>query len=346
MISFLSEKEFFMYRFISLLIVFCLVWTQAYADYDTPGLSPLVTTPPRPMGIMTPLTGLGSEVEGKKVIQVSPQELARLKSLHPEAQAYVLSGDEGRMLLAQRDDDEEEEERRRRGVRFGGNYSGSFPSRVPSGNWNFGGGDSGDAAMVILVLAAVVVVAVVAVYAVMFIWDLFAEGGKNTELRFEIFTGIEAFKYETYDASNNVVTEEGSFQSKGIVFRMETKGVSTGLQIEGGQIKADFLNEDLSTTYTVDGQYAAIGPVVTFGKFNRGKWNHRFNVDVLGGTTEHEEVGLMSIARFGYSVESPSGFGMEFTIGSLYLNLKSSEGLSRHKNDFNLTYGARVGWSF
>jgi hypothetical protein len=186
------------------------------------------------------------------------------------------------------------------------------------------------------VVVAVFFVVVLAVYAGKYLYD-FATDKENSYDRW----------FETDLQLLSIVSdvETGYLAGVEILAGLEQGGTSLGLAMSLGYLNVCLALEEGDEKKELRGKYIIIGP--TFRRYLGHDPSPRyFFFSFLSGTTEHKEVGILSIAKFGVSVGSFGGVHYGVSMGSMYLNLKESEGLIRNDNNFNLIGGVEIGYRF
>ena len=118
-----------------------------------------------------------------------------------------------------------------------------------------------------------------------------------------------------------------------------------GLMTNFGYLDVEFeLNEE-PKTIAFNGNYVVTGATIRW-YLQPDPSSTYFHLDLLAGTTEHREIGIMSIARAGLNFSAFEDFRFGISLGSIQVNLKKSEGLIRNDHDFNLLGGMDVGYAF
>lgn len=206
----------------------------------------------------------------------------------------------------------------------------------------FDGMDSmdGDGAVIIFVVIAVFAVVALAFYAGKYIYDVVNYKGDSY-----------GYWYETSLFSSSIMSrvEEGNLIGAKLATGFKDEGTHVGLAIEFGTLDVKFNLEDQDDekgeNIDVKGSYILMGPTIRW-HFDSTLNATYYYIDLLAGSTEHKEVGVMSIARTGYNFGIFDNLRLGISIGSMYLNLKESEGLIRNDNDFNMIGSVETGLRF
>lgn len=127
-------------------------------------------------------------------------------------------------------------------------------------------------------------------------------------------------------------------------------GVAVAL--EAGAIKAvmevkeeDKIDEDESETVEIQGTYLIAGPSFRFYSRNPDILFYSFGAELLFGTTDNEEVGLLSLGRFSF-LFGKDNFHGGFHLGAMHLDVKSEDGFVRSGQKYNIISGFEFGYQF
>ncbi len=228
-------------------------------------------------------------------------------------------------------------------------------------NFNFFGSRSGngEGATVLFVIVGIVVVAVLLIAGTKIIYDTLTNPESNPGL-FDIAASYTYFqrlaKASKVDSgeTQNVKSEEselpenGSFIGGRLTFGLINVKPAAPLAVcmgfEAGEVDA-YLNLEDSEQESIrlTGDYFMIGPQIRlyFGGFI----TFNFNFEVMAGTTEHKEVGVISWAKIGFDMGGDH-FHVGINYGAVNIELKADEGFVREGGDTEYLSGFVVGFQF
>ncbi len=205
--------------------------------------------------------------------------------------------------------------------------------RVNNSIWNSG---DKDGAVIIYVVLAIAAVVVLVFYAGKYLYDVLKNKDKNYR-----------YWFETSFMSAGLLSsvEEGHLIGLKLATGFIDENTHVGLAADLGYLNVKFNLAEDEETIVFKGNFFLLGPTI---RWHLGKNSHStyYFIDLLAGTTEHKEVGMMSIARTGFNFSIGSGLRYGFSFGSMFLNLKASEGLIRNDNDFNMISSLEMGYQF
>ena len=118
-----------------------------------------------------------------------------------------------------------------------------------------------------------------------------------------------------------------------------------GIALEGGFLNMDVELENSDDIVELEGGYVMAGPAIRWADGRDGNPTYFF-MELLGGTTEHEEVDLMSVARMGFNLGLGPVVRFGLNIGAMYLGLELDEGLIRKDDNFTTILGTELGIRF
>jgi len=192
----------------------------------------------------------------------------------------------------------------------------------------------GDADVVLFVVIGVVVVAALVIYTVGYLGSV-ALGTGDYDYWWDLETGTS---FLVGGAENGVMVSLKL--SSGIV----AADAHAGIAVEGGYLDMEVALEGSDDSVDLEGGYIMGGPAIRWAE---GDANPSYiSMELLGGTTEHEQVDVMSIARLGVSLGIGPAFRLGFHIGAMYLGLELDEGLVREDDNFTTILGGEVGVRF
>ncbi len=205
--------------------------------------------------------------------------------------------------------------------------------RLNRSNWNSG---DKDGAVIIYVVLAVVAVAVLVFYAGKYLYDVLKNKDKNYR-----------YWFETSFMSAGLLSsvEEGHLIGLKLATGFIDENTHVGLAADLGYLNVKFNLAEDEEKIVIKGNYFLLGPTIRWHLSETSHSTYYF-IDLLAGTTEHKEVGMVSIARTGFNFSITNGLRYGFSFGSIFLNLNASEGLIRNDNDFNMISSLEMGYQF
>ncbi|MBF0224178.1 MAG: hypothetical protein HQK76_01870 [Desulfobacterales bacterium] len=204
------------------------------------------------------------------------------------------------------------------------------------GNLDFG---NNDAAAVLYVLIGVVLVAVLIVYVVQYGYNVVYRGA---EVNYWIDVASHYTAIQTDSDGHGV--ERGSLSGMRISSGIADHFFNVGLTAEIGYLdmKLDF--EETHINKQIHGVYGMIGPVIRL-QFEE-PYKPYILLELIAGASNHDDVGLISAARIGANFGIGSRIRLGFYIGSLYFDLKETDGLIKNYDDYKFLFGLEMGYRF
>lgn len=207
-----------------------------------------------------------------------------------------------------------------------------------------GGGD--DAAAVMLVVIGVVVIAALFIYAGKWVIDQFS----NEEDYYSYWWDIGTHVIYLDTASS----ERGSFSglklSGGFVPNLHT---NFGITFELGSMDLNLLynRETNPQRIQIQGSYLMLGPQVRwlFGSIDATENtinNSYIYLELLGGTSDRDEVDKMAIARIGLNTGIHEHLRIGLHYGAFYLGLDKDQGFANDGDNYWNMYGFELGYQF
>ena len=192
----------------------------------------------------------------------------------------------------------------------------------------------GDADVVLFVIVGVVVVAALVIYTVGFLGSM--------------ALGIGDYAY-WWDLETRTSLLVGGAESGAMVGMKLSSGIAAadahaGIAVEGGYLDMDVELENSDDVVEVAGGYIMAGPAIRWA--GRDENPAYFFMELLGGTTEHEQVDVMSVARMGFNVGIGSVLRFGGHVGAMYLGLELDEGLIREDDNYSTIIGGEFGIRF
>jgi len=134
----------------------------------------------------------------------------------------------------------------------------------------------------------------------------------------------------------------GSFHGAKLSAGFKNAVYDVGLASEFGYLT---FSSESDESFDKSGFYLMIGPAVRW-YITEDNNPVYFLMELLAGKTEHQDIGLMSVARVGFDFGVGSSVRLGFSFGSVFMDWKITDGAIRKYNDFNLMLGAQVGYRF
>ena len=203
-------------------------------------------------------------------------------------------------------------------------------------------GDS-DLAVVLFVLIGVFVVAALIVYAGKFIYDVATNAGKYTYW-WELGPNLSVIEND----HKHGFKEDGILAGLRIATGFTDRDVQVGLTGEFGMMDFNLYYEDKKGLLELEGFYGMVGPSIRF-LFNKDMDDSNSSflfLEILAGTSEHGEAGVLSTARIGvnWGIKDHGRIGLHF--GTLYFDLKETESIIHEEDNFRLMGGMEIGYRF
>ena len=95
----------------------------------------------------------------------------------------------------------------------------------------------------------------------------------------------------------------------------------------------------------LEGLYWLIGPLLRW-RLSSGRNPHYFQMDFLGGSTEHSEVGVIARANLGLRFGLSETMHMTLNWGAMNINLNENQGIIDNRDQYYYLYGINVGYRF
>lgn len=201
-----------------------------------------------------------------------------------------------------------------------------------SGGGHGGGGK--DAAAIFFVVIGVVVVAMLVVYAGKYVRDAVVNHEQQTYW---------------YDYGAQVTLISGSGGDGGALTGLKfsggvvEEGVRIGLAGELGYLDQTLTSSATNGTTThVHGAYGMVGPAIRWPLGAEDNPSYAY-LELIAGTANHRDVGVMSNARVGVNLNANAGWRFGFNLGAMYTDLKTTQGLLQ-RDKYSFVYGLDVGY--
>jgi len=192
-------------------------------------------------------------------------------------------------------------------------------------DWGAGGDES---AVVFVVIGAVVVV----------VWTLYA-----FKYLFDLAAGVrpcDAWSDFTF-SSARIDDHDLSASFNGVRFLTGVRNEATDFGISAQLGYSDIELPDASRT--LHGTYWLVGPLLRWSM--GGNNPHYFQMEFLGGSTEHEEVGIIAQATAGVSFGVGNHFRWGVNIGALNIDLSETRGIVEDRT-YRSLLGIEMGYRF
>jgi len=202
-------------------------------------------------------------------------------------------------------------------------------SIIKSGN-NSG---SGDGAVIVFVIIGTILVVVWALYVFKYLYDL-SSGFKPCEAWYEF----------AFTASSISRTKDEHIDFNGLRFMTGFRDNNTdiGIAVELGN--ADILLTEIESL-KLNGYYWMLGPMLRW-RLSTGYNPHYFQMNFMGGTTEHDEIGVIAKATLGFRFGIGKYAHIGFSWGAMNINLNEDQGIIRERDQYHYLYGVNTGFRF
>ncbi|MGA1870181.1 MAG: hypothetical protein ACMUJM_16715 [bacterium] len=196
-----------------------------------------------------------------------------------------------------------------------------------------------EVAAILYVVIGVVVVAVLIIYGGKYFYDV-ATGRGDFQYWWEVGAQSTFFN----KADKETALGRGSMAGLKFTSGIIDQDIRIGLAGEVGYLAVKLNSMFTSKFIDIDGLYGVIGPAIRlcWGKINP----HYLSLELLAGSSEHDEVGIISTARAGinWGIMEHIRFGING--GAIYFNLNETEGLFDEEGEFRFIIGIEVGYRF
>jgi len=201
-------------------------------------------------------------------------------------------------------------------------------------------GQGGDKDFLILVaLVGVIVVASLVIYSVGYVYQ-------SSTARLKCLTWRDfGFRISSIDDRNHKQDRTGFM--KGLYFSTGYRvpvGVM-GLLGEVGVHSFDLtINNVSSISKNYSGNYLLLGPSfsIPFTSLNQ----NLFLIELLAGTSNNKDIGLMSTLRFGFSIRATSQLNIGLNVGAILLNIKKMENYIEDQEQLSYLFGTSLSYKW
>jgi hypothetical protein len=222
------------------------------------------------------------------------------------------------------------------------NYGASDPY-IPNINLG-GGGGSGQGALIVFVVVGLIIMIAWIPYMFGFIYNAIVNPEDLD------FTHTLSFDYDRFYKSDRNTDYSLNSKRSGYVYSAtysfymtQNKASHYGFSTQVGKhyIKDEFLFLDKSE---YEGIFFMFGPSIQYRKLNV-PFSGYMQLDLLGGTSDHNSIGLMSSARINLGfVFGKVLFAIHFS--GIYFDVNDNKGILTDENDLLLSYGLKTGYTF
>lgn len=196
-----------------------------------------------------------------------------------------------------------------------------------------GGNGGGDSAPLVFVIIGTVLIVVWVFYVFKYLFDL-ASG----------FTPCETWYELTYSSSSISDTPDRYFDMQGLRFLTGFRDGYTdvGIAVEMGH--ADILLTE-QQSLKLDGFYWLLGPTLRW-RLSDDYNPHYIHMNFLGGSTEHDEIGVIAKATLGLQFGFGKHFHLGFNWGVMNINLHDNSAILTDRDQYHFLYGVNSGFRF
>ena len=204
---------------------------------------------------------------------------------------------------------------------------------ISDGILKSGNGSGGDGAVIVFVIIGAIVIVVWALYVFKYLYDL-STG----------FVPCEYWYQLTYTSSSISDDLETHFNMDGLRFTtgFRDDGTDVGIALEMGH--ADILLTE-QQSLKLDGFYWMLGPTLQW-RLSTGYNPHNIYMNFMGGTTEHDEIGVIAKASVGLQFGLGKHFHLGFNFGAMNINLNDNQAILTDRDQFHFLYGVNSGFRF
>lgn len=204
---------------------------------------------------------------------------------------------------------------------------------ISDGLLKSGNGGSGDGAVVVFVIIGAILIVVWALYVFKYLYDL-AAGFKPCDTWYEF----------TFSSSSISDSPDTHFETNGLRFLTGFRDGNTdvGIAFEFGE--SDILLTE-QQSLKLDGYYWMLGPTLRW-RLSPGHNPHYIHMNFMGGTTEHDEIGVIAKATLGLQFAIGKHFHLGFNWGALNINLHDNPAILSDREQYHYLYGVNTGYRF
>jgi len=192
---------------------------------------------------------------------------------------------------------------------------------------------NGDGAVIVFVIIGTILVVVWALYVFKYLYDL-SSGFKPCETWYEL----------TFTNSLISHTKDEHIDFNGLRFMTGFRDSNTdvGIAVELGN--ADILLTE-TESLKLNGYYWMLGPMLRW-RLSTGYNPHYFKMNFMGGTTEHDEIGVIAKATLGFQFGISKYAHIGFSWGAMNINLNEDQGIILERDQYHYLYGVNTGFKF
>ena len=198
-----------------------------------------------------------------------------------------------------------------------------------SGNNSSGG----EGAAVVFVIVGAVVILVWALYVFKYIYDLaagFRPCGRWSELGF------------VSSSISSTGIQHIAFDGVRYMTGFRDGNTDVGIAVELGH--SDILLTEV-TALQLQGRYWFLGPVLRW-RLSRSNNPHYFQMNFMGGSTEHDEIGVIAKASLGLRFGLGDHLHLGLSWGAMNVELNNDQGIISDRDQYHYLYGVSAGFRF
>jgi len=192
---------------------------------------------------------------------------------------------------------------------------------------------SGNGAVIVFVIIGTILVVVWALYVFKYLYDL-ATGFKPCEAWYEF----------TFSSSTISSTQDEHMDFNGLRFMTGFRDNNTDVGIAAEFGNADILLTEIESL-KLNGYYWMLGPMLRW-RLSSGINPHYFRMNFMGGTTEHDETGVIAKATLGLRFGIGKYIHIGFSWGAMNINLSEDQGIITERDQYHYLYGVNTGFRF
>lgn len=288
-------------------------------------------------------TQIRQKYPNARIVHVSAEEYPQLAAQLGQ-QGYNQEYSLALKQLAQRDTAADTNETRQRppgleqqqrndcggSIRESGDSSVQF--NLNFGNTSSSSGSNGDDAAVVFVIIGLVMVVVWTLYFFKYLYD--------------VSVGLSPCRWSEVSVISSFISRFDQQHARfyGVQYATGIQDGATEFGIAAEMGHSDILLIE-SSPLQLQGLYWFLGPVLRW-RMSEGANPHYFKLHFMGGSTEHDEIGVL--AKAGLSLQfavGPAAFiGLNW--GALHINLSEDQGIINERNQYHYLYGINFGMKF
>jgi len=266
-----------------------------------------------------------------KIVEVSPDQLEQMQRDGRSTHALVAQSGDPAQVKEVPLTEKKKDYCARRVEATTANSDGHFSLNFYGSGWS--SGSKGDGAAVLFVVIGLVVAVVFVAYAVSYLGRMVYGAADECIVRW----------WEVGLQTTWIEDQENGYHRSGVLGGVE---VSTGLGeperliglvADVGYADIQILTSGRGTDVRMMAPYWMVGP---------GLYIRPFYLQLLSGTAFHQDIGLLSVARFGVNFELGGGWRTGFNLGATLMNQRVSQGILTSLGSFAYSGGLTLGIQF